>query len=124
VSLPEGYDTFVGDRGTKLSGGQKQRIAIARMFIKNPRIVLLDEATSALDQVSEREVQIALANLLMGRTTIAIAHRLSTIRDYDRIVFIDNGSIVEMGTWEELEAKGGAFYRLLKGTKSDERNCV
>ncbi|MDF2652377.1 MAG: hypothetical protein K0Q73_8182 [Paenibacillus sp.] len=124
VSLPEGYDTFVGDRGTKLSGGQKQRIAIARMFIKNPRIVLLDEATSALDQVSEREVQISLANLLKGRTTIAIAHRLSTIRDYDRIVFIDNGSIVEMGTWEELEAKGGAFHRLLKGTESDERNCI
>ncbi|WNQ09653.1 ABC transporter ATP-binding protein [Paenibacillus aurantius] len=124
LSLPEGYDTFVGDRGNRLSGGQKQRIAIARMLVKDPKIVLLDEATSALDQVTEREVQFALANLLKGRTTIAIAHRLSTIRDYDRILFMDKGSIIEMGTWEELVGKKGAFYRLLKGTELDERNCV
>lgn len=120
MQLPEGYDTAVGERGVKLSGGQKQRISIARMFIKNPSVVLLDEATSALDQASELEVQIAFERLLHGRTTIAVAHRLSTIRDYDRIAVIEEGTIVEIGSWDELIAWKGKFYTLLEGEKSKE----
>ncbi|MEF3313521.1 ABC transporter ATP-binding protein [Paenibacillus sp. GYB004] len=112
MQFPGGYESLVGERGIKLSGGQRQRIAIARMFLKNPSIILLDEATSALDNASEKEVQHALDRLLVGRTTIAVAHRLSTVRDYDRIVLIDNGRAEEVGSYEELMAKRGAFYRL------------
>jgi ATP-binding cassette, subfamily B, bacterial len=121
MELPDGYDTVVGERGIKLSGGQKQRISIARMIIKNPAIVLLDEATSALDNVSEREVQRALDSLLHGRTTIAVAHRLSTVLDYDRLVFIHDGAVVEEGSYEELMARKGFFYRMVLGEKSEER---
>lgn len=112
IQLPQGYDTIVGERGIKLSGGQKQRIAITRMFIKNPPIIVLDEATSALDNVSEKEVQMGLDQLLQGRTTIAVAHRLSTIKDYDRILLIDEGKVLEEGTYDDLMERKGSFYRL------------
>lgn len=113
--LPEGYDTFIGERGIKLSGGQRQRISIARMLLKNPKIVLLDEATSALDNISEKEVQQALDHLLIGRTTITVAHRLSTVQDYDRIILISQGKVLEEGSYEALMARRGAFYQLAEG---------
>jgi ATP-binding cassette, subfamily B, bacterial len=110
--LPDGFDTVVGERGYKLSGGEKQRIAIARVLLKDPRILILDEATSSLDTVSERLIQAALAKVTEGRTTIAIAHRLSTILRADRILVFDRGSIAERGTHRELLAAGGLYARL------------
>jgi ATP-binding cassette subfamily B protein len=112
TSLPEGYDTLVGERGYRFSGGEKQRIAIARTVLRNPPVLVLDEATSALDNETERAVQAALDDLATGRTTIVIAHRLSTIRDADQIVVLSHGEIVERGTHDELITAGGAYERL------------
>ena len=114
VGFPEGYDTAIGERGTKLSGGQKQRIALARAIIANPRVLILDEATSNLDAESEAAVQEALARLMTGRTTIIVAHRLSTVRDADRIVVIEDARIVEEGRHDELMAKRGTYHRLVE----------
>ena len=114
AALPNGLDTIVGERGVKLSGGQKQRLSIARMFLKDPAILILDEATSALDTETERAIQASLAELSKGRTSLVIAHRLSTIRHADRICFVKDGRIVETGSHAELLALGGAYARLVE----------
>ena len=114
LAMPNGFDTYVGERGTLLSGGQKQRVAIARIFLKNPPILILDEATSALDSVTEAKIQRAFDNLAVGRTTLIIAHRLSTIRNASRIVSIADGVITECGTHEELVNTGGVYSQLYK----------
>ncbi|MGE7906839.1 ABC transporter ATP-binding protein [Peribacillus sp. NPDC094092] len=119
MGLKEGYETKVGERGVKLSGGQKQRVAIARVFLKNPPILVLDEATSALDLESEHYIQEALDILAKNRTTIIVAHRLSTITHADRIVHIENGEITEMGTHEELMKKQGHYYNLFQVQQLD-----
>ncbi|MEG0274697.1 MAG: ABC transporter ATP-binding protein [Longicatena sp.] len=124
MSLPDGYDTFVGERGTRLSGGQKQRISIARVFLKDPKILILDEATSALDNESERHIQKSLEELAKNRTSITIAHRLSTIRNADEIIVINENGLQERGTHQELLDKNGVYanyYRLqFEGLDFDE----
>ena len=117
ASLPDGYDTLVGERGYRFSGGEKQRMAIARTVLRNPPVLILDEATSALDTETERAVQQALDDLARGRTTIAIAHRLSTIRDSDQILVLDSGRIVERGAHDELADLGGRYAGLLRGAE-------
>ncbi|OUC08539.1 ABC transporter, partial [Litorilinea aerophila] len=112
VSLPEGYDTVVGERGYRLSGGEKQRLAIARVILKDPRILVLDEATSHLDSQSEALIQAALEPLFQGRTSLVIAHRLSTILAADIILVLDQGRLVEQGTHRELLARGGLYAHL------------
>ena len=119
-SLPDGYDTPVGERGYRFSGGEKQRMAIARTVLRNPPVLILDEATSALDNETERAVQHALDDLARGRTTIAIAHRLSTIRDADQILVLDSGRILERGTHDELVELGGRYAALLSGAGVDD----
>jgi len=112
TALPEGYNTFLGERGVRVSGGQRQRISIARAMLKNPPLLLLDEATSALDAESERMVQAALEAAMKDRTTLVIAHRLATVQRADRIVVMDGGRIVDTGTHAELVARGGLYARL------------
>ena len=114
VALPEGFNTYVGERGTLLSGGQKQRISIARIFLKNPPVLILDEATSALDSVTEARIQQTFEKLAQGRTTIIIAHRLSTVRNADRIAVIEDGRIAELGSHQELMDKNGAYAELVR----------
>ena len=111
-TMPDGYDTYVGERGVMLSGGQKQRICIARVFLKNPPVLVLDEATSALDSVTEARIQKALDELSEGRTSIIIAHRLSTIRSAGRILVVNEARILEEGTHAELMDRGGAYAAL------------
>ena len=118
MELPDGYDTFVGERGTRLSGGQKQRISIARVFLKNPSILILDEATSALDNESERWIQKSLEELAKNRTTITIAHRLSTIRNADEILVVADNGIAERGTHEELLKSCEVYRQIAKSQLS------
>ena len=114
LSKPDGYDTMVGERGSKLSGGERQRISIARAILHNPRILILDEATSSVDVETEKQIQEAIGRLIKGRTTFAIAHRLSTLRNASRLVVLDKGEIAEIGTHEELMEKQGVFYKLVQ----------
>jgi len=114
VGFPDGYDTVIGERGTKLSGGQKQRVALARALLADPRVLVLDEATSNLDAESEAAVQTALARLMQDRTTIIVAHRLSTVRDADRIIVIEDARVVEQGAHDELMARRGTYHRLVE----------
>ena len=114
LAMPAGFQTYVGERGTLLSGGQKQRIAIARIFLKNPPVLILDEATSALDSVTEARIQETFEKLSRGRTTIVIAHRLSTVKNADRIAVIEDGRIIELGSHKELMEKNGAYAQLVR----------
>ncbi|HMA25082.1 MAG TPA: ATP-binding cassette domain-containing protein, partial [Gemmatimonadaceae bacterium] len=113
VDLPDGYETFIGERGVKLSGGQQQRLAIARAFLKGPQILILDEATSNLDTESEQLIQASMGSLLAGRTTFVIAHRLSTVRRADVILLMEDGRITERGSHEELMAARGKYYDMV-----------
>ena len=114
VAMPDGFNTFVGERGILLSGGQKQRISIARIFLKDPPVLILDEATSALDSVTEARIQATFDALAKGRTTFIIAHRLSTVRNADRIAVVEDGRITELGSHQELMDRNGAYAQLVR----------
>ena len=120
ASLPEGYETTVGERGLKLSGGEKQRVGIARTLLKNPPVLLLDEATSALDTETEQEIKDALNAAGEGRTVLTIAHRLSTVAEADRIVVLEDGKVVETGTHEALLSRDGRYAQLWQRQQADE----
>ncbi|MGB3280831.1 MAG: ATP-binding cassette domain-containing protein, partial [Pseudorhodobacter sp.] len=120
LSLPDGYETTVGERGLKLSGGEKQRVGIARTLLKNPPILLLDEATSALDTQTERDIQDSLLAMGEGRSVITIAHRLSTIADADQIIVLEAGNIVEQGTHDQLLANNGRYAAMWARQSSEE----
>ena len=122
MAMPEGYDTYIGERGVMLSGGQKQRVAIARVFLKNPKVLILDEATSALDTVTEQSIQRSLDELSRGRTTIIIAHRLSTVRHADSIAVIEDEHVVEQGSHRELMAKNGIYAGLVRAQEIGEED--
>jgi subfamily B ATP-binding cassette protein MsbA len=124
LRLPEGYDTQIGERGTRLSGGERQRLAIARALLKDAPILVLDEATSALDAESEAQVQAALATLMRDRTVLVIAHRLSTVRRADRIAVMENGRITELGSHEDLLARGGMYSRLYQLQFGEEESMA
>jgi ATP-binding cassette subfamily B protein len=124
MSLPEGYETTVGERGLKLSGGEKQRVGIARTLLKNPPILILDEATSALDTQTERDIRDSLREMGQGRTVITIAHRLSTIADADQIVVLEAGEIVERGTHEALLTNGGRYAAMWARQSSEEEETL
>jgi ATP-binding cassette subfamily B protein len=119
VQLSDGYDTRVGERGHRLSGGEKQRVAIARAIIHDPRILILDEATASVDTETERQIQVAISRLIQGRTTFAIAHRLSTLRNANRLIVLDKGKIMEMGTHEDLLTIENGVYRKLVDAQSE-----
>lgn len=121
VTFPDGYDTRVGEKGQRLSGGERQRIAIARAVLHNPRILILDEATSSVDSETEKQIQEAIQRLVQNRTTIAIAHRLSTLKDADRIMVLDHGELVELGTHEELLGLRGYYFRLVQAQREMNR---
>ena len=125
MEMPDGYDSYIGERGVMLSGGQKQRLSIARVFLKNPKILILDEATSALDTVTEQRIQAALDQLSQGRTTIIIAHRLSTIKNADVIAVVEGEHIVEMGSHQELMDKDGVYAALCRAQsmEKEETSC-
>jgi ATP-binding cassette subfamily B protein len=124
VSFPDGYDTLVGERGTRLSGGERQRISIARAILHNPRILILDEATASVDTETEQQIQQALRNLVQGRTTIAIAHRLSTLRHAHRLIVLDHGRIAEQGSHDQLMTQRGAFYKLVNAQSALNQICA
>ena len=124
MAMPEGYDTYIGERGVMLSGGQKQRVSIARVFLKNPRVLILDEATSALDTVTEQSIQRSLDELSKGRTTLIIAHRLSTVRHADSIAVIEDEHVVEQGSHRELMAKNGIYAGLVRAQEIGEEDEV
>ena len=125
MEMPDGYDSYIGERGVMLSGGQKQRLSIARVFLKNPKILILDEATSALDTVTEQRIQASLDELSQGRTTIIIAHRLSTIKNADVIAVVEGEHIVEMGSHQELMDKDGIYAALCRAQsmEKEETSC-
>jgi ATP-binding cassette subfamily B protein len=114
MEMPGGYDAMLSERGNNLSGGQRQRLALARLFLRNPPLLILDEGTSALDNISERKIQLAIAEARADRTIIMVAHRLSTLRDADRILVFDDGRVVEEGTYDELVHQGGLFTELVQ----------